>query len=336
VNGLERIQATLAAGAVDRVPVVAQVFAHAGVVAGVNVGEYVRDGGLAARCQIEAQRRYGYDAVFAFLDAGVEAEAAGSLLSYHHDQYPDVSQPAIASADEIARLSVPEPSKVGRMPEVLHAVAVLREQVGDEVLVAGIVVGPMALAMQLLGPERALYLAADEPERFEELLDFSSEIARRFGRAQLAAGAHLPILFDPGASPAVVPPAFYREIILTRHARLLHGFKAAGAVANWLHIAGPVQPLLGFYEQVGADIANLDYCVDPGYAATVLPGTVLDGNIKSLSFVLGAPDEIAAEARRLLALFADRGGFILSSGCEIPPEARPENIAALVAACVAS
>jgi uroporphyrinogen decarboxylase len=30
--------------------------------------------------------------------------------------------------------------------------------------------------------------------------------------------------------------------------------------------------------------------------------------------------------------FHDRRGFILSSGCEIPPEAEPENIAALIKA----
>ncbi|MGA2224726.1 MAG: uroporphyrinogen decarboxylase family protein [Syntrophobacteraceae bacterium] len=31
-------------------------------------------------------------------------------------------------------------------------------------------------------------------------------------------------------------------------------------------------------------------------------------------------------------MFSTRGGFILSSGCEIPPGSKPENVAALVCA----
>jgi uroporphyrinogen decarboxylase len=49
------------------------------------------------------------------------------------------------------------------------------------------------------------------------------------------------------------------------------------------------------------------------------------------SFVEGPPEAIAERSSRLLESFSDRGGFILSSGCEIPPEARPEAIDAMVA-----
>ncbi|WP_295612869.1 diguanylate cyclase [uncultured Lamprocystis sp.] len=67
MNSLERIAAAAAFGTPDRVPVVAQVFGHAAVLAGVGVGDYVRDGALLARCQLAALRHYGYDAVFALM-----------------------------------------------------------------------------------------------------------------------------------------------------------------------------------------------------------------------------------------------------------------------------
>lgn len=83
--------------------------------------------------------------------------------------------------------------------------------------------------------------------------------------------------------------------------------------------------LLEIMPGLGVDIANFDYEVDPLAAQKALPHTCLDGNLKSLSFVTGSPAEIGQQSRELL-------GFILSSGCEIPPEARPENVAAMVAA----
>ena len=332
MNGLERIAAAVRFQPTDRTPVVPQIFAHAAVLAGVPLVDYVGDGALLARCQLEALDHYGHDAVFAFMDANVETEAAGSLIDFHRDQYSEVASYVLTPGESLGRLSSLDPSTDGRMPELLKALAILRSEAGDEALVVGVLLGPMTLAQQLVGPEVALYFAADEPRRFEELLDASTQIALHFGQAQLAAGAHAVMVFEPAASPAVVPPAFFRELILPHLGVLCAAFRRAGAVANWLHIAGPTEPILGYYADAGVDIANLDYEVDPEDARELLPHTCLEGNIASLSFVLDSPEQIAAQARRLVGLFAGRGGFVLSSGCEIPPEAKPENIAAMVAA----
>jgi uroporphyrinogen decarboxylase len=332
MNSLERIQAAVSFKKPDRVPVIAQVFGHAAVLAGVPLGEYVRDGELLARCQLQALARYGYDAVFALMDTSVETEALGSRLACRADSYPYVEQYALADAGELDRLAVPDPALSGRMPELLKAARMLRREVGDEVLAVGCVLGPMTLATQLMGAEKALFCAADEPEQFGRVLDFAAEVAVSFGLAQLAAGVHLPLVFDPAASPAVIPPQFFREFELPRLKRLFSAFKSAGALAGWLHIAGPAETIYPYYPDAGVEIANLDYCVDPLHARQILPTTCLDGNLKPLSFVEATANNIAAESAGLLETFGSRGGFILSSGCEIPPESKPENVAAMVAA----
>jgi uroporphyrinogen decarboxylase len=190
----------------------------------------------------------------------------------------------------------------------------------------------MTLATQLLGMEAALYLAVDDSYGFERVLDFATDIVIRFGMAQIEAGAHLPIVFEPSGSPAVVPPQFFRELLAPRLTRLFAALKKAGATFNWLHIAGPTVRILPFYPGLGVDIANFDYEVDPLAAQKALPHTCLDGNLKSLSFVNGTPEEIGQRSQELLGRFGPRRGFILSSGCEIPPEANPENVAAMVSA----
>jgi uroporphyrinogen decarboxylase len=332
MNGIERVRAALGFQKPDRVPAIAQVFGHAAAVAGVTLRDYVRDGELLARCQEQALQRYAYDAVFALMDASVETEAVGSILTYPQDRYPHVKVYALSDAEDLERTLVPDPQRAGRMPELLKAANILRRDVGDDVLVIGCVSGPMTVALQLLGAEKALYLAIDSPERFTLLLDFATDVAIRFGTAQIAAGAHLPLVFDPCASPAVIPYQFFREFELSHLQRLFSALKDAGAAASWLHIAGPTGSILPFFPQCGAELANFDYCVSPLEAQQAIPHTCLDGNIKSLSFVVATPDVIADESSRLLNAFGSRGGFILSSGCEIPPEAEPENVAAMVSA----
>ncbi|HXE95329.1 MAG TPA: uroporphyrinogen decarboxylase family protein [Dongiaceae bacterium] len=331
MNSLERIMAAVRFEHSDRVPVVAQVFGHAAVLADVPLERYVRDGELLARCQLQALARYGYDAVFALMDASVETEALGSRLNYRSDIYPYIERYALDDAANIGALSVPDPRVQGRMPELLKAARILRREVGDEVLVVGCVLGPMTLAMQLLGAEKTLFLAIDNPDLFARVLDFAVEIEISFGLAQIEAGAHLPMVFDPSASPAVIPPQFFREFELPRLKRLFSVFKSAGAAASWLHIAGPADAIFPYYPEAGVEIANFDYCVDPLRASRILPRTCLDGNIKPISFVDDAPEDIAAESSRVLRLFKGRNGLILSSGCEIPPESSPDNVAAMIA-----
>jgi uroporphyrinogen decarboxylase len=332
MNSLDRIQAALSFGKPDRVPVIAQVFGHAAVLSDVSLGAYVRDGELLANCQLKALSRYGYDAVFALMDSGVETEAVGSSLTYRTDMYPYVEQYAIADAREVDKFSMPDPRRSGRMPEVLKAAQVLRRELQDEVLIVGCVLGPMTLAMQLMGPEKTLFLAADEPDLFAGVLDFALEVAVSFGLAQIEAGAHLPLVFDPSASPAVIPPQFFREFVLPRTKRLFSALKSGGSFANWLHIAGPAEAIFPFYPEAGVDIANFDYCIDPLRARQILPRTCLDGNIKPLSFVEATPNDIAEDSASLLELFSPHGGLILSSGCEIPLEAKTENVVAMVRA----
>lgn len=330
MNSLERIAATLKFQDTDRIPVIAQVFGHAATLSGVPIDDYVRNGETLARCQLNALEKYGYDSVFSVMDVCVETESIGSVLQYHRNQYPVVKRYALSKNTDPDKLEVPDPLKAGRMPEMLEAIGTLRNSAGNSVLVVGCVLGPFTLASQLLGLEDTLYLAVDDPERLERLMDYTTEVIIRFGQAQVQAGAHLPLVFDPSASPAVIPPKFFRELELPRLTKIFSAFSKAGVAANWLHIAGPVIPILPYYQKAGANIGNFDYCVPAEEAESILPTVCLDGNIKSLLFVEGTPEEVEAEAMKLLRVFQDRGGFILSSGCEIPPESRPENVAAMV------
>lgn len=331
MNSLERILGAVHFHPPQRVPVIAQVFGHAAVLEKIGLDAYLRNGELLARCQLRALEHYGYDAVFALMDVGVETEALGSVLSYSPFRYPAVTSYAFAKGiPEIP--VVPDPDHAGRMPELLKTAKILRKEVGNQILVVGCVLGPMTLAIQLMGPESALFLGVDDPEKFSLLLDFAADVAIRFGVRQLEAGVHLLMIFEPSASPDVIPPALYREFVLPRQQRIFRAFKQAGSLANWLHTAGPVLRILPYYPQAGVDIANIDYCVDPAEAMRILPTTCLNGNIRPTSFVVSDPETIAAESAHLLKLFEKPGGFILSSGCEIPPESKPENIAAMVGA----
>jgi len=294
MNSLQRIQATLNFKQADSVPVIPQIFAHSAIFSGRTLLDYVTSAETAATCQLQALQHYQGDAVFSAIDVCIEAEAMGASVRFRRDIYPAVETPPFVLDQSFEHLPLPDPQTAARMPQVLQMAKHLRQAVGDETLVVGVVQGPMTLTLQFLGPETALYLAIDEPLRFEQLLDFGTEVAIRFGLAQLQAGVHLPMVFEPASCSEIVPVAFFRELIAPRLQRIFNAFKQGGALANWLHIAGKTLPILPQYANLGVDIGNFDYCVDPLDLQQTLSKHKLcvDGNIKPLLFVDGTSNKI--------------------------------------------
>ena len=333
MNSLELVSATVKLQKTRRVPVIPQVFGHAAVLSGVSVEDYTSNGEMLAQCQLNALKHYGHDAVFSVMDANVEAEAAGCVLEFHKERYSEITKYALSPGGQfLSPLVVPHPEKAGRMPEMLKALTILRKELGMNTMIFGCVLGPFSVATQLLGLEAALYMAVDDPARLEALTDFATDTIIRFGLAQLKAGAHAMLVFDPSSSPAVIPPNFFREFIFPRLKKTCNSFDQAGSMANWLHIAGPAAPILPFYPAAGVHIANFDYYISAAQAIKGLPATCVNGNIKPLAFVEDCPDAIRKESMDLMTAFLGRRGFILSSGCEVPLESRPENIMAMVGA----
>ncbi|WKY47905.1 uroporphyrinogen decarboxylase family protein [Eubacteriaceae bacterium ES3] len=329
MTSLTRVMETVAFNEVDRVPVVPQIFGHAGVLSGIPLHKFVKSGDLIAQAQLKVLDYYQADGIFLVTDVNVECEAAGSILDYPNDQLPVVKSPVLVGKT-VADLRVPDPQVSGRMPEILKAIRICKAAIGEESLIIGCVMGPMTLALLMMGIEAGLYLAADDLDAFKQVLEYAKQVSAAYGLAQLQAGAHLVMVFDPSSTPEIIPPQFFRELVKDPLAELFQVLKSGGGMANFLHITGDNRTILPYYSEMGVEIAGLDYPVDMAEAAQILPDICLIGNILPADFLSGTPEIINEKAESLLEAFSDRGGFILSSGCEIYPNSKPENIMAMI------
>jgi uroporphyrinogen decarboxylase len=103
---------------------------------------------------LETWKRFGYDAVTVFADNSLEAEALGAKISYKDNAYPHIDEYCLNNIHDWKYLSIPDPEEDGRMPVIIEACRILKEEVGEEAAVVGTVQGPMTLAGQLLGIEK--------------------------------------------------------------------------------------------------------------------------------------------------------------------------------------
>ncbi len=103
-----------------------------------------------------------------------------------------------------------------------------------------------------------------------------------------------------------------------------------------LHLDGNWDPLLEYFTELpaGSAVVELDIS-DMFRAKRVLSGRLcIKGNVDPVLLAFGSPEEVEEACKRLIDGCAEGGGFILSSGCEAPPNSRPENIRAMLRCAV--
>lgn len=81
----------------------------------------------------------------------------------------------------------------------------------------------------------------------------------------------------------------------------------------------------------GKTILQLDGATDIFRAKEVIGDhCCLFGDVPSTMLAFGRKEEVVDYCRRLIDVVGKDGGFILAAGCEIPPNARPENVKAMI------
>ncbi len=336
---LERIRRTLARQPVDRLPVGPYLANWTASFAGVPLSTYCTDARQMAAVQLAAWQRVGQDVIFPDADNYYLAEGFGCVSRFFEANFPTLARPALEHPQQVFDLEVPDPYRDGRMPVYLEATQRIAEQVGDQAVIRVPGTGPFTVASFLIGMD---WFLADigrilhgrdmsNAAAVERMLDLAAEAVIRFGLAQLRAGAHILQCGDSLASGSVISPATFRRFVLPRHQHIFGAWKQAGALTT-LHVCGDNAHMLDLFAETGADIVAIDSMVDLRLAKETIGDRVcLIGNIDPVAVMFqGSAAQVKANAQACIAAAAAGGGYILGTGCEVPPGTPLENLQTLV------
>ncbi len=336
MTGRERIEAVLASGIPDRVPVFPNIHFGTARFGGYTIKEFATDGKKNAASLIGAWREFGYDGVQVGSDVTVEGEAVGSRVGFPPDNIPAVVEPFL-SEPRIDRLKMPDPHRDGRMPVLLESTRIAAKEAEGKAFIVSTVMGPLNLAGQIRGVENLMLDFYDRPGFVEELLDFAVEVGSAYGRAQVEAGAHGILIGEALASPSMISPAFFKKFICDREKRLIQALRASGAKNTILHICGDIRRILADCALTGTNLIDVDWMVD--IAKLIQNEEVRNaritarGNLNPAGVLLSKnPEDVIRDSRRLIEANKTSGRFILSAGCNMSPASVPENLRAMVKA----
>ena len=275
-----------------------------------------------SQAQFDAQaalhERYHTSFALSAMDLSAEAEAFGSTIHFSESEIPSVTGRLVTNLEQVRKLSVPQPGD-RRTAVYLETVNRL-SRLPEKPLAFGGCIGPFSLAARLAGMTEAMEWSMTEPDLMHALLEKCTTFLTAYVSAFRQAGADGVIMAEPAAgllsprSLSQFSSAYVKQIgaALTdgRFAIILHN-----CAARLIHLPAVLESgLSSFHFGAPMDMAA---ALDRVPADVVLCGNLDPAGI----FVQSTPAEITLQAGKLLAATSARQNFVLSSGCDVPPNA---------------
>ena len=292
---------------------------------GHTVDELVKTGHLQAMCMKAIAEKFDTGAAFSLMDLSVEAEAFGSPVTYFEDEVPTVTNALIHDEEEAEALVVP---KVGaaRTGECVKGIKEAAEIITDRPVLAGII-GPFSLAGRLLDMTEIMILCYEEPELVETVLEKATDFLIEYSKAFKEAGANGIAIAEPAAG--LLSPNLIAEFS-TPYVQKIRDAVEDDTFMIMYHNCGNIIPLLGNISEIGVGSYSVGNAVDMEEAIKGLPSdAVIVGNLDPAGVLRnGTPEEVRKDTLELLERCSKYPNFVISSGCDMPPQTPIENIEA--------
>jgi uroporphyrinogen decarboxylase len=310
--------------------------------------EMVQNPELAVEVTLQPVRRFGFDAAILFSDILVIPEAMGQTYRFR-ETGGVVMDFAVRNKSDIDRLSVKHVTE--RLDYVNKALRLLRSELGDQTALIGFSGSPWTLAtfmMQGGSSEkytRALALFHEDRKTYNALAEKLTEAVTAYLQMQVTAGVDAVQIFDSHGghlSPTEFPEAsgcWMRDIVAALNQdRADSPLPAEGANGVTATTNVPVIVFsLGTHGNwddllaTGANVLGIDWRFPMSDARRLLPATIgLQGNLAPSLLSDAEPEVVAKGTRAVLEAMRGRPGHIFNLGHGLTPEAKLENIAALV------
>ncbi|MEE8416029.1 MAG: MtaA/CmuA family methyltransferase [Desulfobacterales bacterium] len=270
----------------------------------------------------------GFDAVRVPFSQTFEAEAFGCKIKPGrgidgNEGIPGMEHPPPYTLDDMPVFPDDFLSR-GKIPELLKAVRILKEELGDEVPIIGGIIGPFTIVGSLIDTVPLLKATFKAPEKILPFLEVAEQAGTALANALIEAGADIISCEDMTASPELIAPKTYGDIELKYQKKQFDAI----SVPKILHICGKVDRIVEWMGQTGADILSLEPKADVGLAREKCgPDMIMMGGADTAQ-TLFLQD--AEAVKRACETSIANGIQILAPGCAVAPGTFTENLLAMV------
>jgi MtaA/CmuA family methyltransferase len=291
---------------------------------GLKLYEVHHDAGKMARAAASTFKLTGMPSATLPLDLCAPAEALGSELNFYEDgrlQFPQVRKIIFQSSKNLATKFTEsiEILRMGRIGLICDAIRLVKEDVGRNVVVSGLIPGPYTLLLYLYNLTNMVMEMKKEPQVVLDALFHLSSFLAEIGKAYLEAGADFITIHDMGGSAGFVGPSAYEQFVFPAEKDLIGKLPKPSV----LSVCGRMDKALRLLAQTGADAVSVDQTTDIKSAREALGDVSLFGNLDPLEILLRGDEARVAEA---VSRAKEAGVDAVWPGCDLVPSTPVQNI----------
>ncbi len=331
MNPKEILFATLRHEETEVTPWVPFAGVHAGKLVGHDATEVLTDPDKLFESLLAVNRLYkpfGQPIVF---DLQIEAECLGCDLRWAKNAPPSVaSHPLEDEAVVPCECTIPT-SRSGRFPMILDVMKRMKEAVGETTALYGLICGPFTLASHLRGNDIFMDMFDDE-DYVDELLAFTTEVARRVAAMYIGAGMDVVAVVDPLISQ--ISASHFARFMSGPFSSIFDFIRERKAFSSFF-VCGDATRNIEVMCKTGPDSISVDENVNLAAAKDICDkyDVTIGGNIPLTSVMLhGSQQDNMKCVIDLYDAVKNRKNLIIAPGCDMPYDVPVENAIAVTQA----
>ena len=270
-------------------------------------------------------------AAVSYMDLSVEAECFGADVRFSDDEVPTVLGRLIEDEDDAEMLRIPSVGE-GRTGIYVEAVRLASGEITDRPVLAGMI-GPFSLGARLLDVSEIMMDCYDDPDMVHAVLEKGTSFLIEYGKAFRSAGANGVVIAEPVAG--LLSPSLETEFSAPYVKRIVDAVQDDEFAVIYHNCGDNVPVMLSSVLSTGCAAYHFGNAVEMkrDILEKVPCDTVVMGNIDPAGILrMGDAADVRGATLALLEECAAYPNFVLSSGCDIPPQTPWENIDAFFAA----
>ncbi|MFV0363648.1 MAG: uroporphyrinogen decarboxylase family protein [Suipraeoptans sp.] len=290
----------------------------------ITVRELISNSDLQAKAMEIVASNTNAAASVSFMDLSVEAQCFGSEIRVSDEEVPTVIGILVNSEEDADALAIPEVGS-GRTNLYIEAIKISSETITDRPVLAG-VIGPFSLAGRLMDVSEAMIYCYEEPDMVHTVLSKTTAFIINYAKAFKASGANGVVIAEPLAG--LLSPDLAKEFSADYVKRIVDELQDDYFKVIYHNCGNGTVSQIDSIIATGAPLVHFGNAIDIRDMVPHIPKNVIfAGNIDpSSQFKNGTPESIKNDTLNLLNDIGTLPNFLISSGCDIPPLSKWENI----------
>ena len=296
----------------------------------ITVKELISNSDNQARGMKAVADRIDSLAAVSYMDLSLEAEAFGAQIKVTDEEVPTVIGTLVPDEEAAEALKVPT-IEDGRIGIYLEGMKKALQLIDDRPVFAGMI-GPFSLAGRLVDVNKAMLYCKKKPELLHTVLRKATDFLIEYAKAYKAIGAHGIMMAEPLSG--LLSPKLEAKFSAPYVKEIAEALKSEDFLVMYHNCGNYTPKMIESIASNGCDAYHFGNAIDMKAFMEEWPSDLLAmGNIDPAEqFTNGTPETMKAATLELLESCSGYENFLISSGCDIPPGAKWENIDAFFGA----